>query len=133
MAAPSGKIEVEGRRELVRALGKMGERSGQLREVHSRLAVPLAMAARGETPVRSGTLVRTVRANASQKALQLRAGSKSVPYAGAIHYGYPRRGIEPNPFLIRARDAMRGDILDAYNRYMAELIDKVGTESFHAR
>jgi hypothetical protein len=133
MAQGKGKIEVEGRRELSRALAKMGERSGQLKEIHSRLALPLAMAARGETPVISGELVGTVRAAPTQKALQLRAGSRSVPYAGVIHYGYPRRGIEPNPFLIRARDAMREDLLEGYRRYMGELVEKVGTESFHAR
>lgn len=131
MAAPA--IEVQGRRELERALRAAGERSGQLKEVHQRLGIPLAMAGRGEAPMRSGALGGTVRAAATQRALSLRAGSRTIPYAGPIHYGWPRRGISPDPFLIRARDAMRDQLLEGYRRHLDELVAKVGADSWHGR
>lgn len=132
MAASSGpSIQIEGRRELARALKKAAGNAGELKQIHATLAVPLVALARMEAPSRSGNLAGSVRASATQRALSLKAGSGHVPYANPIHWGWRARGIDSNPFLIRARDSLAAQVADGYKRHVAELVSKVESESFH--
>jgi hypothetical protein len=128
-AAKGPAIKVTGARELQSALKNMAGHADDLKQVHQRLAAPLTALARTEAPIRSGALAGTVRASASKRALGLRAGNRGVPYAGPIHWGWPARGINPNPFLIRARDALAPQVAEAYLRQVNELIETLYRES----
>jgi hypothetical protein len=116
------QIEVTGARELQRALANMAGHTDDLKQVHQRLAAPLVALARTEAPMREGELAGSIRASASKRALGLRAGSRGVPYAGPIHWGWPARNIDPNPFLVRARDELAPQVADGYLRQVNELI-----------
>jgi hypothetical protein len=122
-------IEVTGARELQRALSKMAGRTEDLKQVHERLATGLVALARTEAPIRSGALAGSVRASATKRALGLRAGGRGVLYAGPIHFGWPARNIDPNPFLIRARDALAPQVAEGYERQVRELIEDLYRES----
>jgi hypothetical protein len=107
----------------------MADHTEDLKAVHQALAAPLVALARLEAPTREGELAGSIRASASKRALGLRAGNRGVPYAGPIHWGWPRRNISPNPFLIRARDELAPQVADSYLRRVNELIDAVYRES----
>jgi hypothetical protein len=70
-------------------------------------------------PVRSGALAQSVRNASTKKSAKIRAGSVAVPYAGPIHFGWPSRGIRPNPFLYDAIDRRRDEVRERY----VDLID----------
>lgn len=89
------------------------------------VAVPEA---REQAPKRSGTLARTVRGRGQQKGAFISAGFKRVPYAGPIHYGWPSRNIEANPFLERAaRMVNQGRALRSLQTHMATQMHRVAS------
>jgi hypothetical protein len=75
-------------------------------------------------PNRTGRLRQSVRAAGQAKAGVVRAGFKSVPYAGPIHFGWPKRNIFPQSFLYDAKDARRGDVVALFDQRLNELIVK---------
>jgi hypothetical protein len=58
-------------------------------------------------PARSGRLKRSFRASKSKNKATIRAGLKSVPYAGVINYGWPRRNIKRQGFMQKADRILR--------------------------
>lgn len=93
-------IEVRGLQTAIRQLAKVAEDtsdlSGSLREG----ALVVAKAAR--PPVLTGRLFMSIRPTATKRAGYIRAGGARVPYAGPIHWGWRRRNIAPQPFLVTA-------------------------------
>ena len=76
-------------------------------------------------PVLSGRLQGSIRAAATAKAGIIRAGWRSVPYVGVIHFGWARHSITPNPFLYDALDARRDEVLEVYEKRVQALADQV--------
>lgn len=76
---------------------------------------------------RPGKLERSIGVTASPKSAVVKAGSKArVPYAGAIHFGFPRRNIRPNRFLFRAMARKSDEVSATYEREItAVLKDKL--------
>jgi hypothetical protein len=53
-------------------------------------------------------------------------------YAPPIHFGWPAHGIEAQPFLINARNAMEGEIVKGYERYLEKVVvEGVTNDSRH--
>jgi len=121
------QVSVDGARELRKALKTVGdEAKAGLKDVNLEVAEIVARAAVTKVPSRSGALRETVRAAGAQTRASVKAGFKKVPYAGVIHFGWPARGILPQPFLYDALDARRDEVMDAYTDGMADLIKKNG-------
>ena len=121
------QVSVEGARELRKALKTVGdEAKAGLKDVNLEVAEIVARAAVTKVPSRSGALRETVRAAGAQTRASVKAGFKKVPYAGVIHFGFPARGILPQPFLYDALDARRDEVMDAYTDGIADLIKKNG-------
>ena len=99
---PRPVVQVRGARELRRSLRKAGADMTEVKALHAEVGGIVAGAARPATPHRSGRLAGTVRSSGTNTASIVRAGRASVPYAGPIHYGWPRRNIEPQPWLVNA-------------------------------
>lgn len=57
-------------------------------------------------PKRSGALRESIRGRAFKTKGIIRAGSRKVPYAAAINYGWKRRGIEPALFMQKADEQL---------------------------
>lgn len=85
----------------------------------------VAGTARTLVPRRTGLLERTIRAGATRKSGVVRAGTKRVPYAAPIHFGWPRRHIAPQPFLYDALDRRRRELIDLYQKRVQTVVDKV--------
>lgn len=87
-------VEVEGLRETVRSLEKAGVEVADLKEVFAPIAAEAADVTRGFLPRRSGKLMSSARGNKAKNKAVVTIGRASVPYAGPIIYGWPKRGIK---------------------------------------
>ena len=79
-----------------------------------------------DVPVLTGRLKGTIRSAGTQKFGVVRGGKASVPYAGPIHWGWPAKRIEPQPFLYDAVSDLRTRlaVMKAYNDNLSKLIKK---------
>lgn len=126
----ASKVEVEGARELRRALKRLDGNLADLRDVHRDAAEAVRSEAASLVPVLTGRLRSTIRVSARNVQASVLAGGRSlVPYAGPIHFGWRARNIEPQPFLYEAADRRRGEVLDVYQRGVAKLIHRFDREA----
>ena len=122
-----GRIQVAGLKEVQYSLHKLGKDArNDMKPAHLAAANLVVYKARPMSPVRSGHLRDSLRGFARQRAGIVRAGNASAPYAGPIIFGWPARGIKANPFIYKAADQRRADIVALYEKRMAELIRKNG-------
>lgn len=119
------KAEIVGLREVQRDLRKLGnDTKTEMKETHKQAAEVVVMGAKRLVPYRTGALAASIRALATQSSGRVRAGSASVPYAGPIHFGWPARGITPNPFIYDAVDSRVDEIKGLYAERIDQLINK---------
>ncbi len=121
----AGLLQVDGLRELVKALKAAGEDVTELKSLNGKAAAIVADAAAPRTPRRSGKLAASVRTGATQRGGRVMAGKSSVPYAGPIHWGWTRRHIKAQPWLADAASTSEGRWTDVYLEGMDELLDKI--------
>lgn len=104
MAAPPTE-KIEGLNKLLRSLESLDDNAKQdFKNAGLKVGELVAQQAREEVPVLSGALRGTIRPAATRRGAKIRAGSKAIPYAGPIHFGWRKRNIKPNQFLYRAVD-----------------------------
>lgn len=120
--AQKAAIQVEGAKQLRRALTDMGDDSvDEMRVVNLEGVEMVLGTALTRVPVRTGKLKATVRGSATKTRGTIRAGKKKVPYAGVVHFGNPHTGIEPNMFLYDAIDARRDEVITVYENFVQGL------------
>ncbi len=125
MAAGLSRIQVSGAKEFRAAMQKMGADLSDLTAINRRLAETVADAARSSAPVLTGRLSGSIRAGATRTKGYVRAGGRSIPYAGVIHFGWPRHNIAPQPFIYDKKS----DVIETYDRYVEALVEKVGRDT----
>lgn len=86
-------LYVVGQKRFVQTMRKAGADMDELRDVNAQAARVALPAVRSLAPSRTGTLAGSLRTGATKRAGVIRAGRKSVPYAGVINYGWPHRHI----------------------------------------
>ncbi len=125
MAQPS--IHIDGLKELNRQLRqvKSKELDNELKDIHKELAEEIIRRALPNVPVRTGRLKQSVRSSGTKQSAIGRAGRKSVPYAPAIHWGWPKRGIPRRPFLTDAADAVEKGVVDDYEDAVRQMLNRV--------
>jgi len=106
MPAQAG-FRVEGLTKVVRALQELGLEVDDLKAAFAQLAAEGAEAAARHAPTRSGALAGSIRGNRAKSKAVVTAGRASIPYAGAINYGWPRRGIAASGFMQKADAEIR--------------------------
>ncbi len=126
-------VSIEGLNKLLRALEELDDAAKtDLKAAGLAAAQPVVERAKQEVPVRTGALQSTIRAATTARGVRIRAGSKRVPYANAIHFGQKRLNvnsnyrfrkvaIEPNPFMFRAVDATRDEVLRIYEQHVIDI------------
>lgn len=107
----------------------MGADLSDLTAINKAAAQKVADTARGNAPVLTGRLAGSVRAGATRTRGTVKAGSNGIPYAGVIHFGWPRHNIAPQPFIYDALDERKGDVIEAYEAHIEALVEKVGRET----
>ena len=125
-ANPSDSVKIEGLSKLQRDLRKLSTDALDLNkeeflETNKRVAEIIIGESKKYVPVLTGALAQSVRNASTKKSAKVRAGTVGVPYAGPIHFGWPSRGIRPNPFFYDAIDNRRDEVRDRY----VDLVDKL--------
>ncbi len=131
-------VRVEGLTKLTRDLQALGVEVDDLKDAFADIADEGARLASGFAPKRSGHLAASVRGNRAKNKAVVRAGTKTVPYAGAVNYGWPAgkrawdnsrresggypRGIRASLFMQRADEAMKPKALDTLNKSITDII-----------
>ena len=144
-----------GQKEFTRLLKSLGaDAVNDIKQAHLEAAKIVESAARPKAPAHgsvsvisgkpywgrpaqtSGTLRNSLRSAGTQRGGFVRAGKKSVPYAGPIHFGWPSRPnydkgwlggpISPNPFMYDALDERREEVADAFAGYIDDIRRKHG-------
>lgn len=118
-------VQVRGARQLRASLKKAGRDLQDLKDAHAAVASMVARVAQQRAPKRTGRLASTVRGSGTTTAAIVRAGRKSVPYAGPIHWGWPARGIAAQPFMSNAATGSEGAWLPIYEGAVEDALDQV--------
>jgi hypothetical protein len=118
-------VTVDGARRLVRTLREFGEGLDDLKDANAAVSALVAKAASDRAPRRSGALAASVRGSRQAAKAVVRVGSAKVPYAGPIHWGWPKRGIPRRPFVLDAAAATQAEWLGEYTDNIQRLADKV--------
>lgn len=135
-------VKVEGTKELRRAIRQLedaADRKGanaELRSAWRTAARVVESRAKVEAPRRSGALAGSIKSKATTRGASVSAGgTKRVPYAGPIHYGWgsrpnKRKGwrggpIAANRFLDRAVAESIDPVVAVLEDGMRRLVDKV--------
>lgn len=125
MAAVNAGVRVEGLRELRRGLRQLGEDTADLKEANAAAAAIVASAAAARAPRRTGRLAATVKGNRAVGRATVRGGGARVPYAGPVHWGWPARHIDGQPFVVDAAQATEPVWLPAYQQALDRAVDRV--------
>ena len=120
-----GRAQIVGLRETQKALKSLGDATKkELKPTHLRAAQIVVNAAAPFVPFRTGALGTSMRAAATMTSGRVRLGNAKVPYAGAIHFGWPARHIEPQPFIYDTLDGRRDVIAALYRERIFQLVRK---------
>ena len=99
MARSDGGVRVEGLSRVVRELQGLGLEVTDLKDAFATIAAEASARVARYAPRRSGALAASVRGNRAKSKAVVRSGKAAVPYAGAVNYGWPRRGIAASEFM----------------------------------
>lgn len=121
-----GGVRVDGLRELVRDLERVGVEVADLKDAFGQIATRAANLAASFAPRRSGKLAASIRGNRAKNYAAVSAGSARVPYAGPINYGWPKRHIKASGFMQRADDAMRPTVVADLDAAIGRLLAQRG-------
>jgi hypothetical protein len=123
-------VRIQGARELRRNINRMQDAvdtqaaKADMKAAHLQGAAIVRDVAVTLVPIQLGRLRDTIRASGTIKSGRVRAGFVRVPYAGPIHFGWPARGIKPQPFLYDALDRRRSEVMANYERSIADIVKK---------
>lgn len=126
MASQPG-VKVEGLKGLVRALkrAEADDLLALLKAANAEAAKDVEQTARPLAPVLTGRLVGSLRSSGTARAGVVRLGKASVPYAQPIHFGWPKRHIQPQPFLYEALDRRIEEVTRLYHERVEELAEAI--------
>lgn len=105
-------------------MSKAGTDAEDMRSLMVSLGMIVVQAARPRTPVLNGRLQATLRPGRGKTKSVIRAGGARTPYAGVIHYGWPKRNIAPQPFVTEAVSATQSQVLSALDEGIGDLLKK---------
>jgi HK97 gp10 family phage protein len=126
MTVQGSGLEITGLRETIRNLEKYGAEVSDLKAAFRTIGNIVVDEARSRAPKVSGALASSIRPSNTKNKSVVRVGSARVPYAGVIHFGWPRRHIQENQFLYSAAEAKQGQVLEALSRELEAIASSLG-------
>jgi hypothetical protein len=121
---PKPVVQVQGARELRKALKQVEGGLEDLKATHERIAQVVTPVGRREAPRRSGRMAGSVRGSGTKTQAVVRAGGARLPYGGPIHWGWPKRHIKAQPFLTDAGKQTEPTWTRIYQQDTQRLIDR---------
>lgn len=120
-----GRLEIDGLREVLRDIRRLGDDArDDMKETHRKAGEIIVEGAKRFVPVRTGALLQSMRSAPTTRQGRVRVGNASAPYAGPIHFGWPARRIQPQPFIYDALDGRRQEVFQLYGDRIGELITR---------
>ena len=131
------RVQVKGAARLRRTLKAAGVDMKQLRDANRAAAASILPIAIGSAPVGQpqplhwarphtpGTLKSSLRVGATNRAGMIRAGRKSIPYAGPIHYGWAARGNKTNNWINEAVTRNENVWIRVYMDHIDDVLDQI--------
>jgi hypothetical protein len=117
--------EVQGLTRLVSTLRKAGADLTDLKDANAAAGRTVADWASVTAPRRSGALGSSVRAARRVSGARVLGGGAAVPYAGPIHWGWPARNIEAQPFISKAAQSTEPAWVQTYLDDVQQALDSV--------
>jgi hypothetical protein len=119
----AGKVRIEGGKLTAKRLNAFDESlAGEIKKLNKAAAETVAAEARVRAPRLTGRLAGSIRAGSTLRAGTVRLGSKAIPYAGPIHWGWAHHNITKHPFLFDALEEQRPAVLAAYHSAVEALV-----------
>lgn len=114
-------VRVDGLNELRRELRRVKDREldDEMKAIHLGLAAEVVDLAEPNVPVKSGALLKSLRAAGTVRDAVGRVGKASVPYAPIVHWKHGP------PFLTDAAARLEQGIKDRYEREVEQMLDRV--------
>ena len=122
-------IKLDGARQLRRTLKDAEANLDDLKDINREAANIGLNAARPAIPVLTGRLAGSARAAGTKTAAIIRFGTKAIPYANPIHWGWPKRNIAANKFGIEPVRAVEPRIQAVYLDGIQQILDTIQGES----
>lgn len=131
-------VRVDGARELRRALKQAGlDLKADIKDAHKDVAQTVISRARVLVPVapvtmtsaKPGLLRDSLRPGSTQTAAIGRAGSKKVPYANPIQWGWFKRNIKPSLFMTRAASETEPQWVKQYEAKFDTILDHISNST----
>ena len=126
--ATTGGFKVEGLSKVVRDLTAMGLEVEDLKDAFAPIAAQGAQVAAGFAPRRTGRLAGDIRGNRAKSKAVVTAGRASVPYAGVVNYGWPKRNIAASGFMQKADQVMQPRALQMLEAEIDKAIRRKGLQ-----
>jgi hypothetical protein len=119
------QVRLDGGRQLRAGRAEIEGGINDLKAAHREAAEIAAHASAALAPSVSGQLQRTIRAAGTKTAGVIRAGTKRVPSAGPIHWGWARRNIKGAFFLSDGARNSEGRWIRVYEDHLEQLVNKI--------
>jgi hypothetical protein len=119
------KVRVEGLGRLVSTLRAAEADLDELNAATNLAARIVLSAAQAMAPRVTGRLAGSGKASRARRRASITFGNAGVPYAGPIHWGWPRRNIGAQPFASNAAQATEPVWVAAYVFELQRTADKV--------
>ena len=109
---------MQGAEKLASTLHKAADEISKMETANRKAGAIIANAARSRAPRRTGRLASSITVD--------KAGiTASAPYAGPIHWGWPSRNIDPQPFAMGAARATEPQWVAFYEDEVQKALDGV--------
>ena len=118
-------VRLDGGRQLRAGLANVEDGIADLKAAHKEAAQIAATASAALAPVVTGRLQRTIRAAGTKTAGVIRAGTKRVPYAAPIHWGWARRNIRGSFYLSDGATSSEGRWIRVYENHLQQLVERI--------
>jgi len=119
-------VSVEGRDETRRGFRKMSERADDLDVPDAAAGDILLAEARRNAPRRTGTLRDSLEVVPDYPGVRV---TSDLVYAAPIHYGWPARNIDAQPFLDESIATVATEIVKPYDDHADDLVRKFDRET----
>jgi len=117
-------IQVSGLTELKKNLKDLQFDFTELKDANFKIGKIVADRAATLAPRRTGALANSIKPKADKTKVVITAGGANVPYAGVIEYGWKKRNIRPQPYIMKAAGELRQQIIEQYKNNINAVIRK---------
>lgn len=122
---PDTAVQIEGLNRFIRTCKAAGVDMSEFAEASRETANIVVYGAMSRAPKRTGNLAATIRAGRTKNRVVVYAGNAGAPYAAPIHWGWPGRNIEPQPFILDAMRASEPVWTGFYERELEKIVDSI--------